>query len=434
MIKIIWNAFLLAIIALSAAWLSNNAGRIEINWIGYRVETSVAVVLSLVVICYAVFYVFLAKPCLLIRQKISFWLNADKRANKIAKSKIEKETQKQALLSKGLIALISGDLNQAEKSLKQVKKEFEEDDYQALLFSAQFAEEKNDIGSALHLYTKLSKKKETRLCAMRANVRLYTLSGNFAKALELCTLLLEEKNPPSWVLSQAFELQVKQGKTKDALVTLQRALKQNLFDKLTAKRLKASVLLEEAEQTLDEKEKENLIRQAYQTDETFVRAGVQMAGLYIGLKEEKKAKRLLQKLWKLSPSWDVYALYLSLMQEKPPIEIVREVEEMTKENTQTPLNHLVFADASLKAKLWGQAKSAVDKYLDLRPQSRRALIIAIKIAEYHQETDKAEEYRLRASKAPVEWAYFCDTCFANFEKDNTTCPACHTLGSIHLVE
>ena len=115
MIKIIWNAFLLGIIALAAAWLSNNPGSLHLEWIGYSVQTSVAVVIGMVIIVYAVFYAFLAKPILLVTQKISYWLGADKRAQKIAKSKINKEVDRYTLLGKGLTALAAGDIAAAEK-------------------------------------------------------------------------------------------------------------------------------------------------------------------------------------------------------------------------------------------------------------------------------------------------------------------------------
>ena len=46
MIKIIWNAVLLGVIALAAAWLSNNPGSLHLEWIGYSVQTSVAVVIG----------------------------------------------------------------------------------------------------------------------------------------------------------------------------------------------------------------------------------------------------------------------------------------------------------------------------------------------------------------------------------------------------
>lgn len=434
MIKIIWNAFLLGVIALAAAWLSNNPGSLKLEWIGYSVQTSVAVVIGSIVVIYAVFYAFLAKPILLLSQKISFWLGADKRAQKIAKTKINKEIDRYTLLGKGLTALAAGDIPAAEKLSGQIKKSFADDETKITVFQAQLAEAKNNTAEAMRLYTTLSEQPETHLLGMRGKIRLYRLTGNLSKALELCTQLLAVKNPPSWVLSEAFELQIQEKQWTPAILTLEKAYKQNLFDKLTAKRLKASVLLEQAFGTTDELEREKLIRQAHDTDETFVRAAIQTAELDVRAGEIKKARRLLQKLWRISPSWAVYEVYLTLTAKESPIEAVKDVEELMAENPKTAINDLIFADCSLKARLWGQAKTAVNKYLVSHPDSKRALMIAEEIAAYNQDEKAAQEYRTKASEVPNEMPYYCEVCHTSFEKDHTTCPVCHTLGAIHLSE
>lgn len=434
MIRIIWNAFLLGLIALAAAWLSNNPGSLQLEWIGYSVRTSVAVVIATVIIVYAVFYVFLAKPVLLLTQKISYWLGADKRAQKMAKSKIEKEVDRYTLLGKGLTALAAGDIDAAEKLSGRIKKSFVDDETKITVFQAQLAEAKNNTAEAMRLYTQLSNDPETHLLGMRGKIRLYRLTGNIAKALELCSELLTMKNPPAWVLSEGFELQIQEKQWKPAIVTLEKAYKQNLFDKLTAKRLKASVLLEQAAGTADPAEKEKLIREAHDTDETFVRAAIQTAELDVKAGQIKKARRLLQKLWKISPSWAVYEVYLTLTAKESSIEAVKDVEELIAENPKAAINDLIFADCSLKARLWGQAKTAVNKFLAQHPDSKRALIMAEEIASYNQDEKAAEEYRAKASKAPAEMPYYCEVCHTSFEKDHTTCPVCHTLGAIHLSE
>lgn len=434
MIRIIWNAFLLGIIALAAAWLSNNPGSLSLEWIGYSVQTSVAVVIAGVIIVYAIFYVFLAKPLLLLTQKISYWLGADKRAQKMAKSKIEKEVDRYTLLGKGLTALAAGDIDAAEKLSGRIKKSFADDETKITVFQAQLAEAKNNTAEAMRLYTQLSDAPETHLLGMRGKIRLYRLTGNISKALELCSQLLTIKNPPAWVLSEGFELQIQEKQWKPAIVTLEKAYKQNLFDKLTAKRLKASVLLEQAAGTADPAEKEKLIREAHDTDETFVRAAIQTAEFDVKAGQIKKARRLLQKLWKISPSWAVYEVYLTLTAKESSIEAVKDVEELIAENPKAAINDLIFADCSLKARLWGQAKTAVNKFLAQHPDSKRALIMAEEIAAYNQDEKAAEEYRAKASKAPAEMPYYCEVCHTSFEKDHTTCPVCHTLGAIHLSE
>ena len=126
MIKIVWNAVLLAIIALSAAWLSNNPGSVQMEWLGWRMQTSVAVVIAVFVIGYAVFYAFLAKPLLLLKNKILYWARADLRAEKMAKAKVDREIDRYTLLGKGLTALAAGDLETAKKLQKDIVKKLKE--------------------------------------------------------------------------------------------------------------------------------------------------------------------------------------------------------------------------------------------------------------------------------------------------------------------
>ena len=434
MIRVVWNAFLLGLIALAAAWLSNNPGSVRLDWIGYSVKTSVAVVIGVVVILYAVFYVFLAKPLLLLTQKISYWCGADKRAEKMARSKIAKETDRYTVLNKGLVALDAGDIETASKLAGTIRRDFAGDEDKTAVFEARLAEEKNDTAEAMRLYDALAENPETYLAGMRGRVRLSRLTGNLAQAAEVCAELLTLKNPPRWVLSEAFELQIHEKQWDRAIATLEKASKQNLFDKATAKRLIASVLLEEAEDTVDEDKKEKLVRDAYETDKTFVRAAVKTAESDIRKGETKKARRLLQKLWKISPSWACYEVYLTLTNGEAPVETVKDVEKLISENPSAKINDLVFADCSLRARLWGQAKTAVFKYLEAHPASKRALMMAGEIAAYNQDEKAAEEYREKAEKAPLEYPYYCEICHTPFEKDYTTCPACHKLGCIHLSE
>lgn len=434
MIRIVWNAFLLGLIALAAAWLSNNQGSVRVEWLGYSARTSVAVVIGTVVVLYAVFYAFLARPLLIATQKVAFWLGADKRAGKIAKSKIEKEVDRYTLLCQGLTAVAAGDIAFAEKVAKRVKKAFADDETKTLVFRAQLAEAKNNTTEAIRLFSELSAAPETRLLGMRGEIRLYRSTGNLAKASDLCDELLAIKNPPAWLLSESFELQVHEKKWRQAIDTLDKGYKLGLVDKLTVRRLKASVLLEQAAGTTDDAERDSLIRRAHDTDETFVRAGIQVARADIKAGDIKKARRLLQRLWKLSPSWAVYEVYLTLTADETPIQAVQDVEDLIAENPKAKINDLIFADCSLKARLWGQAKSAVAKYLAVYPESKRALLMAEEIAAYNQDEKAAETYRAKAAEVSVEMPYYCEVCHTPLEKDYTTCPVCHTLGAIHLTD
>ena len=91
MVRILWNAFLLAVIALAAAWLSNHAGTVEMEWIGYRVKTSVGLLIGAAALLYFVFHYCLAKPFEIIGAAVSSRFASDARAERIAKRRVAKE-------------------------------------------------------------------------------------------------------------------------------------------------------------------------------------------------------------------------------------------------------------------------------------------------------------------------------------------------------
>ena len=432
MIKIVWNAVLLAIIALSAAWLSNNPGSVQMDWLGWRVQTSVAVVIGVFVIGYAVFYAFLAKPLLLLKNKFLYWAREDLRAEKMAKAKVGREIDRYTLLGKGLTALAAGDVETAKKLQKDIAKKFADDEVKTFVFNAQLAEAQNNTAQAMELYGKLADAPETRLLGMRGKIRLFRLNGAPEKALKACEELLNEKNPMPWTLTEAFELQVQEKQWEKAIATLEKANKLDLFDKKTFKHLKASVLLEQAVGTTDAAEKERLIFAAEETDDSLIQAVLTAAAINAEKGEIRKAHNQLRKLWKTAPCWAVYEAYQALTPEKTALEAVTDLQDLLDENKDAEINALVMADASLKARLWGQAKGLLDKYLAIKPNSKRALLLMSEVAAANRDEKAAVEYGEKAAVAETEPMYCCSVCKTAFNEWHTVCPTCHTLGTMSV--
>lgn len=432
MIRILWNAFLLAVIALAAAWLSNHAGTVEMEWIGYRVKTSVGLLIGAAVTFYFIFHYCLAKPFGIIAAAFADRFASDARAERIAKKKIARAMDRYVLLTKGMIALEAGDVAEAEKMRRRIQKEFEDDPSKTTLFEARLAETQSRLNDAAALYAELAKDEKTRLLGMRGKIRLNRLTGNLAAALDACSVLLNEKNPPAWVISEAFELQIQEKRWDAAVATLEKGRKQGVFDKPTAKHLKACVLLEQANNTEDAEKKERLVRAAADADDTLMQAALMTAEYNIRKGQPRKARSALFDLWKKSPCTAVYETYLTLDPAASPIDIVKSVEELIAENPETPLNHLVLADCSFKARLWGQAKTSLEKYLEIFPDSKRALTLAAEIAENNRDEKAAAEYREKAALAAAEAPYRCGICNTDFSEWHTVCPVCRTLGETGL--
>ena len=399
MIKLVWNALLLAVIALSAAWLSNNPGIVRIQWIGYEIETSVAVVLVCALIVYAVFYGLLAKPVLLLKSKLSYWTGGDKRAQKLAQGKINREVNRYTLLGDGLTAIAAGDAETARYLQKSIAKAFADNPEKTLVFKAQLAECENNFSEALHFYEELAADPKTRLLGLRGQIRLYRMTGEPRKALALCEPLLADKKPYRWVLSDAFGLQTEEHKWTDALKTLDKAYGLGVVDRKTFKRVKASVLLESAKDQTDDAERTKLIFEAENTDETLAPAVLAAATVQARDGAPKKALSKLKRLWKTAPAWPVYEKYALLLTDTAPAAVLKAARELTAENERADINDLVLADASIKAGLPEQAKELAEKYLERNPSCKEALSVAAAACAALHDDASAAEYGKKAAEA-----------------------------------
>lgn len=401
MIKIIWNAFLLAIIALSAAWLSGNPGAVRIRWIGYEAETSVAVILACALTVYIVFYFFLAKPVLLLKSKLSYWAGGDRRAQRLARGKIHREVDRYTLLGNGLTAVAAGDIAAARKMRKSIDKAFADDPEKTIVFKAQLAEAENDAPEALRLYKELAASDETRVFGIRGQIRLYARSGETRKALDLCEILLTDKKPYRGLLSESFALYVQERNRTGALDTLDRALRENVVDKKTFRRVKASVMLEAAKDQTDADERRSLIFAAEDADDTMVPAVLAAADVLAREGAPKKAIARLKKLWRTAPEERVFELYESLLPDKSPDAVLKAAQELTGENKEADANDFVLAKALLTAGKNEQAREAVEKYLEKQPSSEKALRLAAAACAALGDEETAADYEKRAVELSV---------------------------------
>lgn len=424
MIKIVWNAFLLGIIAVSAAWLANNPGYVRIDWLGYRVETSAATALALLIFIAFVYHYCLSKPVYWVLNAIGNMTHGKAVAEKIAAARVRKETEKYALLEKATNTLASGDIAAARKLKKQLERKFSSDPEKILAFEAAFDEASGNIPHALLLYAQMAQNPETAQLGILGQIRLYRQNGQPELALNLCLPLLDEKIIPQGLIMQAFDMQVELQHWSDAVVTLEKAYKHEIVSKDDYKEIKACLLLEQADSESDDKLKEIIVKSAYDANEDSVEAAVRLAGYDAAKGEERKARAILKKLWRKTPCMEVYRAYAALHANETPVNQVKSVEKLVEENATAVLNDLIMADVYVTAGLWGEAKASLEKYMKQVPESKTAYALLARLAEQDGNEEAARTYRDKSLTAPEEKPFVCDTCGAVFPDWQNVCPSC----------
>lgn len=424
MIKIIWNAFLLGIIAIAATWLANNPGAVRVDWLGWRVETSAATAFTLLILLGLIYHYFLSKPVYWAAGIVRHLTQGKALAEKIAAARVRKETEKYALLEKASNALASGDMDAAKKLKRRLERAFASDRHKILPFEASFDEASGNIPHALLLYAQMAENPETSQLGRLGQIRLHRLNNQPELALNLCLPLLDEKIVPQGLMMQAFDMQVELQRWADAVITLEKAYKHESVSKEDYKEIKACLLLEQANGEKDESLKEIIVRNAYDTDENSVEAAVRVAGYDAKKGDVKKARATLKKLWRKTPCMEVYRAYAALNADEPALEQVKLTEKLVEENKETPLNDLVIADVYVAAGLWGQAKTRLDSYMQVVPESKQAYALLARLAEQDKDEEAASKYRDKALSAPDEKPFVCDSCGAVFSDWQNVCPSC----------
>ena len=99
MIKALWFLFSVTLVVFALVWLLDHPGSVVMNWLGYRIETSIAVLLGLII----GFAFFTA-------QGYRIWLFLQRAPSQMMESwRLRRKQQGYQALTKGMVAVSAGD-------------------------------------------------------------------------------------------------------------------------------------------------------------------------------------------------------------------------------------------------------------------------------------------------------------------------------------
>ena len=111
MIRAVWFLILLALISLGAALVADNPGTVSLQWLGYKVDTSMGVLFS---------GVFVVSLCLAIIFRVWFFFrNAPKRIGKVRRDWRRERGYK--ALTQGMVAVAAGDAQEARRQARKAE-------------------------------------------------------------------------------------------------------------------------------------------------------------------------------------------------------------------------------------------------------------------------------------------------------------------------
>ncbi|GHE55695.1 heme biosynthesis protein HemY [Camelimonas fluminis] len=399
MIRILWYIVIIAILATGAAWLADRPGDVAVVWQGYRIETSVAVavllVLAVVVVAllaWSVLRMILRTPDLL-----GSATTGRRRARGFT------------ALSRGMIAVGSGDAAMARRYALEAGKLLGREPM-TLLLRAQAAQLAGDRKTAEAAFNAMLEQPETRVLGLRGLYVEARRKGDLANAFIFAGKAAQLDPAVGWANEAMLEHLGAQRRWREALTMLERRLATGRMDRDLARRQRAVLLTADAMDSADADPDGALdaARQAAKLAPDLVPAVALHGRLLSRQGALRKAARVLEAGWKQSPHPEIAAAYIDMRPGDSALDRLdraRNLQRLTPGHAEA---RIIVARTAIDAREYDRARAMLEPLLKDRPPARVCLMMA-EIAEHGPAGSGAvREWLARASRAPRDPGWIAD--------------------------
>ena len=397
MIRLAAFLVLTAAFAFVAMWFADRPGDVVITWLGYRIETSVAVLAGAMaaLACAAVvtwigLRMLLGAPAAIARRR------AQRRA-----------ARGRAAIAGGLVAVGAGDTRAARRFASEAGRYADGEALMLLLQAqtAQICDERERADAAF------------RAMAARADTKLFGLHGLFVEATRrndpAARAFAEEAASVSpslaWAGQAVLEFRCIDGDWTGALEALERNRQGGLLDADTFRRRRAVLLTASALSIcdLDRNAASDLALEAAKLCPGFVPAATLAGRLLAEAGEPRRAARILEAAWRESPHPELAEAYAKLVPGASARERLSRMRALSKFAGDHPESALALARAALDANEFATARAALAPLL-AAPTRRVATLMARLEEAEHGDTGRAREWLARAVNAAHDPAWTAD--------------------------
>jgi HemY protein len=421
-----WRALLwfvqVAVVIAAALWLVDRPGDVAINWLGYRIETSIGV-LVLAVVVVAVVAALLYRLWRGIRR-------APRSLGAMRQSSRRRRGYKSLTL--GMVAVAAGEPEEARHQSKRAKELLDEPPL-TMLLAAQSAQLDGDEEAAERYFKAMLKHPETEFLGLRGLLTQALRRGEHARALELTQRAYRLRPATQWVLQNLFELNARLGHYEAADHALLEAARRKVMPRGQAQRRRAVILVERARRAQAGGDRDAALshaREAHKLAPEFEPAVATLARLWIDAGSRGKASRIIERAWAAAPHPELAALFCEAKEATTPLERVRVLGRLAPLNANDRTTHMVQAEAAIEAELWGEARRHLMNLVEHAPSERAYRLLAEVEERERGDASAARDWLRRATGAPDDFAWTCAACAATQPVWSAICNTCGAFDSL----
>jgi len=416
-----------ALLVALAYWLAQRPGTVAIQWLGYRIETTVGLLVLAV-------GVFAALVALLYR----LWRFLRRAPGGVGRSmQTSRRRRGYKALTQGMVAVAAGEADEAARLAKRADSLLDEPPL-TMLLSAQAAQLNGDEAAAKRYFNAMLERDETRFLGLRGLLTLALREGDDAAALDYARQARALRPRTPWVLTSLFELSERAGDLETARRAIDEAARAKALPAPEAERKRAVLALERARAARAGGERQAALAQAraaLKHAPALTPAATLAADLLIEEGQRRKALKLLERAWAAAPHPDLARAYLHAQESADAIERLKALHRLVGARPDHPESHLALARAALAAQLWGEARrhlasAAGDGGLEGHPREAVCRLMAELEDSERADAAAARAWLTRAASAPPDPAWVCGACGAVAGAWSARCGACDAFDTL----
>lgn len=420
-LRVLFTLLLLAAVSLMALWLRDHPGMLRVDWLGWRIETPLAVALSAAAVAALTLALLIYGLVRLSHFPLRYRLR--KQDARFHESLDE--------LTYAMTSLAVADNAGALRHARLAEKHLGEHPLLELV-RAHVARRNHDEAGARQQLQKMMEHSSTRMLAASALSRIAHREQRLDDALRLAETAYDMNPAHRPSLRALFCLYMEREAWEPALLLLEKARRQKHLGKAEAKHDEALLYWQQAAALTREGDAAGsalLIREAFRIEPGFVPAAHEHAARLIAAGHRRRAIAALRRAWRHQPHPLLTELFLDLHADAPPARLRKAVEGLTKTNPGHVESRLAHARAALMLTHWDDARNHLEAAMAECHQARlyRLLSEVERKAGNEAAAQRALEHASTASPDPF---WVCGACQHPHDRWQLYCRACDSFDSL----
>lgn len=422
MIRALWFFAKVAVLIVAAIWLAEHPGSVNVEWQGWIIETSFAMMVLVAVMA-------LGAAALLYR----LWravIGAPGSLRRMSRSRRREKGYR--ALTQGMVAVAAGDAATARKMARKADGLLNEPPL-TMLLSAQAAQLQGDDNAAARYFQAMLERPETAFLGLRGLLTQAVKAGDRVEALDLARRAHKLQPATPWLLATLYDLEARTGDWAAAEGSLQAAVQAGAIPAEEGRHRRAALLLERSFEAERRGRGDSALYHAQSAHDLlpgFVPAAARLARLLAAAGRHKPASKTVERAWRLGPAPELADAYREILAGYDPLTRLKLFEKLTAQTPGHVEGHLAVARAAMDAERWGEARASLMKALDAQPSQRIHYLLADLERAEHGNEDAARGWLAQAASASPDPAWTCRSCGAVSREWSGLCGNCNAFDAL----